>query len=234
MWQANVRTVLFVICCAGISACTSTERYNQLQLSADSMKKALNRERYLNDRLQKYVEEIYYQQVESYKPYGTLRNNEIELLLKDSIPPADSAGKTAAKPDSAAPLAATAQPRLLKTRQKPILFAVGSTELSDEDKLRLTELADRYRNEENLLIVVEGHTDNQEQALSRNLADGWDLSAARANRVVRELITRGISADRLMAAARSKFYPAITNLAAEGRSQNRRVEFLLIERVPRQ
>jgi chemotaxis protein MotB len=78
-------------------------------------------------------------------------------------------------------------------------------------------------------IVVEGHTDN----IPINTAEfpsNWELSTARATRVVRYYVdVRGLDPRRMAAMGFSEFHPISSNATAEGRSENRRVVFFIRE-----
>jgi chemotaxis protein MotB len=55
--------------------------------------------------------------------------------------------------------------------------------------------------------------------------DNWDLSAARAVSVVRELVVnRGFAAEKIEAQGFADTRPVADNGTAEGRSRNRRIE----------
>jgi outer membrane protein OmpA-like peptidoglycan-associated protein len=70
-------------------------------------------------------------------------------------------------------------------------------------------------------VIIEGHTDSRGSE-----AYNEDLSRRRAQAVADELVTRGISSDRLEVLGRGEGYPVANNGTAEGRQQNRRVEII--------
>ena len=74
------------------------------------------------------------------------------------------------------------------------------------------------------LVSVEGHTDSQGSA-SHNRG----LSQRRAASVVRFLVEAGIAAERLQSEGYGEDRPVDTNDTAEGRQNNRRVEFIIVE-----
>ncbi len=76
-------------------------------------------------------------------------------------------------------------------------------------------------------IRVEGHTDSVPISTAR-YSSNWELSGARALRVVRYLITRGVAPDRISAAAYGPYRPIADNGTAEGRARNRRIEIVLV------
>lgn len=74
--------------------------------------------------------------------------------------------------------------------------------------------------------VVEGHSDNQ-PINSGVFPSNWELSAARAGAIVRELELQGIPSNHLQVAAFADTRPITGNETAEGRARNRRVELLI-------
>jgi outer membrane protein OmpA-like peptidoglycan-associated protein len=74
-------------------------------------------------------------------------------------------------------------------------------------------------------IRVEGHTDNVGDD-TRN----FKLSQARAEAVVAYLTAHGVDGSRLDAAGFGEMRPIATNDTDEGRAQNRRVEFIIVDR----
>jgi outer membrane protein OmpA-like peptidoglycan-associated protein len=56
----------------------------------------------------------------------------------------------------------------------------------------------------------------------------YDLSQRRANAVTDALISNGVAATRLQSLGRGEDQPVASNLTAEGRAQNRRVEIVIL------
>ena len=78
---------------------------------------------------------------------------------------------------------------------------------------------------------MEGHTDDVKigKSLQSKFPTNWELSTARAAAVVRYLQDNaGIEPQRLTASGFSQFQPVATNKTAEGRSQNRRIDIILV------
>jgi chemotaxis protein MotB len=91
----------------------------------------------------------------------------------------------------------------------------------------LTKVAEILRREQQHQVMVEGHTDTV--PISGSLfPTNWELSTARASRVVRFLIAGGVPQRRLSAAGYAALHPLATNYTAVGRSRNRRVEIVLL------
>ena len=81
-------------------------------------------------------------------------------------------------------------------------------------------------------IRIEGHTDNVPVHTPR-YATNWELSTARATELVKRFIEEyGFSPQRLSAAGYAEFHPAGSNATPQGRSQNRRVDLVVIEPAP--
>ena len=76
------------------------------------------------------------------------------------------------------------------------------------------------------LVSIEGHTDSRGSD-SHNM----DLSTRRAASVRRYLVDHGIQADRLLSLGYGEERPVASNDTADGRADNRRVEFLIIEQA---
>jgi chemotaxis protein MotB len=84
-------------------------------------------------------------------------------------------------------------------------------------------------------IRVEGHTDNSQIPPTGRLRDlyptNWELSSARATRVVRILNEEyGIGGRNLQAIGYGEFQPVESNDIEEGRAYNRRVEIVVMRR----
>lgn len=121
--------------------------------------------------------------------------------------------------------------------QSEVLFPIGGNELDEAghvemDKLAsaLLELAQEIPAEINWVLRVDGHTDNAPLSGTGRYRDNWELSSARATSVVKYLITKGVPANRLVAAGFGEFQPIADGDTPEVRSQNRRIELKLTER----
>ncbi len=77
-------------------------------------------------------------------------------------------------------------------------------------------------------IRVEGHTDNI-PIHTPQFATNWELSTARATAIARLLLDRGpIDPVNLSAAGYAEFHPVASNATQDGRTQNRRVDIILL------
>jgi chemotaxis protein MotB len=114
--------------------------------------------------------------------------------------------------------------RLLTDR---VLFDSGAAELKPEATPVLTKVAEIVAREGKHQVMVEGHTDPVPIHGSL-FPTNWELSTARASRVVRFLIDGGVARRRLSAAGYASLHPIADNATAAGRSRNRRVEIVLL------
>lgn len=104
-----------------------------------------------------------------------------------------------------------------------LLFASGSTKVSTEGKVAVIQLAKALETEEELEIIVEGHTDSDALKSSNHPKNNWELSVLRATSVV-DIMTANstISPKILSAAGRSQYNPI-----SEDKAANRRIEVIL-------
>jgi len=108
-----------------------------------------------------------------------------------------------------------------------LLFKSGSAAIETKGIEAIKVLADVLNKNNDIDILVEGHTD----AIPIKTAqyhDNWDLSAARAISIVRILTDEyNIAPTRLTASGKGEFSPKATNATPEGRASNRRTEIIL-------
>jgi len=80
-------------------------------------------------------------------------------------------------------------------------------------------------------IRIEGHTDNR-PIRTAQFPSNWELSAARASRIVRLFEQRGITATRMVVAGLGENQPLADNVSPEGRNRNRRVALVILGAPP--
>ncbi|NPA54838.1 MAG: OmpA family protein [Epsilonproteobacteria bacterium] len=109
-----------------------------------------------------------------------------------------------------------------------ITFKSGSAEIANEDSilfLKRIALIIKTLSPE-VEVQVRGYTDNIPPPKTSPYQDNWELSAARAITVVKELIKDGVKPTRLSAAAYGQYHPITTNATPAGRAKNRRVDIV--------
>ena len=100
-----------------------------------------------------------------------------------------------------------------------LFFATNKTRILSRSEEALNDLYMYMARNPQVRIKIVGHTDSVgKDEANQKLSDG------RANEVMKDLIERGISADRLQAEGRGETQPIDTNDTEEGRQNNRRVE----------
>ncbi|MBB5635810.1 chemotaxis protein MotB [Pedobacter cryoconitis] len=109
-----------------------------------------------------------------------------------------------------------------------LLFPSGSIVIDEKGKQALTQLAKVLKEQPEIIIAVEGHTDSQKITNLGQIKDNWDLSVLRSTSVVRYLTeTEKVAGVRLTATGKGEFQPLELNTTPEGRSKNRRIEIVL-------
>ena len=112
--------------------------------------------------------------------------------------------------------------------EEDLLFASGRYNINQNGISALNKLSNALENQQNLEILVEGHTDSIPLNGKGAIKDNWDLSVKRATSVVKVLLTNSnLLSSQFTAAGRAEFYPIASNATKEGRSANRRIEMLL-------
>jgi outer membrane protein OmpA-like peptidoglycan-associated protein len=113
----------------------------------------------------------------------------------------------------------TQEPMVIEHVTLHFAFDFNSSDLDEPTEAFLDQLAETLRQDENLRLDIEGHTDNVG-------SDKFNLrlSQKRAEVVKALLVKKGIKAERLNAAGKGMHEPLNDNLTDEERAKNRRVE----------
>ncbi|MNK05526.1 putative lipoprotein YiaD precursor [compost metagenome] len=108
-----------------------------------------------------------------------------------------------------------------------LLFKSGSTAVEPKGVEALKALADVLNKNQDIQILVEGHTDNV-PIKTAVFKDNWDLSVGRATTITRMLNKEyGVTATRMTASGRGEYFPRASNDTPEGKAKNRRTEIIL-------
>ncbi len=114
-----------------------------------------------------------------------------------------------------------------------LLFPSASWTVSKEGVGALQTLAKVLEENQDLNIMVEGHTDNAAYKGSTAVKDNWDLSVMRATAIVKLLLQHGpgIDPSRIEACGHGEFAPKASNDTPEGMALNRRTEIILTPKM---
>jgi len=106
-----------------------------------------------------------------------------------------------------------------------IYFDFNSADLRPESKIVISEFNNFLMENPNIKVSIQGHTDNigNDQA---NLI----LSESRAKSVYQHLLSSGTPANRINYKGFGESKPVVSNDTENGRSRNRRTEFVIIEK----
>ena len=102
-----------------------------------------------------------------------------------------------------------------------ILFETGKATLKPESMEEIKKVAEYMKANPTARFEVQGHTDNQGSDKTND-----PLSQQRAEAVVKALEGLGVDGFNLRAVGKGSHEPVADNKTAEGRAQNRRVEFI--------
>lgn len=107
------------------------------------------------------------------------------------------------------------------------LFDEGSTEVRPELIPVISVVADVIRTNTRLLLI-EGHTDDR-PVVGNVFYSNWEMSALRATSMARLLIQQfNVDPKRITASGLAQYRPVADNATDAGRSQNRRVEIIML------
>jgi len=107
------------------------------------------------------------------------------------------------------------------------LFAQNSTEIPAELYPVIQVITDIIK-DAGKFVLVEGHTDNLPVAGTK-FFDNWDLSALRATAMAKLMIEEfGVNAKLITASGYAEFKPVASNDTEKGRTQNRRVDLVML------
>ena len=115
--------------------------------------------------------------------------------------------------------------KLIDEVRERVVFASGDSELTPDAKQTLDKVAAQISDFSDLLVEIEGHTDNVGRASVNE-----QLSQNRANAVRNYLTQSAVDSSRLIAVGYGHRRPIDDNDTAEGRQANRRVHFTVLKR----
>ena len=106
------------------------------------------------------------------------------------------------------------------------LFKPGQADLQLSGRPVLDGVIAVVRKYPDYKIHIQGHTDDDPISTER-FPTNWELSAARATAVLRYFFDKGVEPEKMTATGYADTFPLASNDTDQGRSLNRRVEFVL-------
>ncbi|MBN4072481.1 OmpA family protein [Crocinitomix catalasitica] len=114
--------------------------------------------------------------------------------------------------------------KIYVSMEAKLLFASGKTDVNQTGKTAIVELAKILETQNDIDILVEGHTDTDAMKSGNHPKDNWELSVLRATAVVKIMLGNSEMDPRMISAAgRSEYYP----VDPADKSKNRRIEIII-------
>ena len=119
--------------------------------------------------------------------------------------------------------------KIYVSMSEKLLFSSGKYNIDEKGKSVLAKLATALKKQQDVEVVVEGHTDNVPFAKPvGDIRNNWDLSVLRASSVVKILVEENeLPPEMVLAGGKGKYGPVASNETDEGKSKNRRTEIIL-------
>jgi len=116
--------------------------------------------------------------------------------------------------------------------ENKLLFESGSWAVGSQGRKAVKQLGNVLGENQDIAVLIEGHTDNVPYTGNGQLSGNWDLSTKRATAIVNILLENTqIDPQNLTAAGRGEFAPVASNESSEGKSRNRRIEVILTPKL---
>ncbi len=113
-----------------------------------------------------------------------------------------------------------------------LLFKSGSTKVDPKGQEALKKLAVALKDNKDVNVLVEGHTDNVPIAKgTAGLSDNWDLSVLRATEITRLLATAGMDPTQITPSGRAQYLPVVPNDSPTNKALNRRTDIILTPKL---
>jgi len=120
--------------------------------------------------------------------------------------------------------------RIILQLPNDVLFDTGRTELKPAGEKALSAIAGVLVSMPNRHFQIAGHTDDV-PIHNERFPSNWELSSARAVRVVHYLVSKGAHPTMLSAAGYAEMDPNVPNMSAETRKRNRRTEITVMPNI---
>ena len=102
----------------------------------------------------------------------------------------------------------------------------------DVDPEALKKLAVALKDNQDVNVLVEGHTDNVPiKGVVNGAKDNWDLSVLRATEITRLLTSAGINPEQITPSGKGQFLPVAANDTPQNKALNRRTDIILTPKL---
>lgn len=140
--------------------------------------------------------------------------NDIKNRVINALKPYEDKGLTIEEKDG----------KIYVRLEAKLLFKSGSTAVDGSGTQALIDLAKVLENENDIEIIVEGHTDTDKINSTIIPKNNWELSVLRATSVIDIMLKNSkMNPKMLQAAGRSEYFPVDVN----DKSKNRRIEIIV-------
>ena len=113
-----------------------------------------------------------------------------------------------------------------------LLFKSGSTKVDPKGQDALIKLANALKDNKDVNVLVEGHTDNVPiKGVVSGAKDNWDLSVLRATEITRLLTTAGMDPGQVTPSGRGQYLPVAANDTPQDKALNRRTDIILTPKL---
>lgn len=114
--------------------------------------------------------------------------------------------------------------KIYVSMEAKLLFASGKTDVGTEGRNALIDLAQVLETQDDIDILVEGHTDSDVLKGSKFPHDNWELSVLRATSVTKIMLANSkMKPQTITAGGRSQYHPKDPS----DKSKNRRIEIII-------
>lgn len=205
-----------------------TKKLNgELELTQEELLKKADEQKVLASKLAMLEAELKLREARVSELEEILKNkNESVLALKQKMEDAlyafEGKGLTITKRNG----------KVYVSMDESLLFASGSTVVEKKGVAALKKLAIVLEQNEDINILIEGHTDDVPMVGRGEIKDNWDLSVMRATAIVKNIVKNSnVSPARLTAAGRGEYMPIDPAKTKKARSRNRRTEIILTPKL---
>ena len=114
--------------------------------------------------------------------------------------------------------------KIYVSMEAKLLFASGKTDVSPEGEKALIDLAKVLETQNDIEILVEGHTDADPLKSTNHPTDNWELSVLRATSCVKIMLDNSnMNPKTIIAGGRSEYHP----IDPKDKAKNRRIEIII-------